>query len=157
MRVWYRQLRPAPRCSAVGVLALLSWCNPAIGDQISDVRHAASNGDLPTLRALLRTNPALASLYDGFATPLHYAVQMGQKDAAELLLANHAEVDARDKDGQTPLLLTADRGYTQIAELLLAHGADVNAKDHNSETPLHIAARDRRTQLAELLLASGLM
>jgi cytohesin len=131
------------------------WCHPAISDQIDDLRQAAASGDLATLRALLKANPGLASAYGGFATPLHIAARRGQKDAAELLLANHADVDARDEYRQTPLHLTADWGYTRLAELLLTHGADVNAKDRDNETPLHIAARVHQSELAELLLAHG--
>ena len=71
------------------------------------------------------------------------------------MLANHADVDARDEYGQTPFHLTADWGYMRLAELLLTHGADVNAKDCDNETPLHIAARAHQSELAELLLAHG--
>jgi len=46
MHFWFRQLcQPILGRSLVTVLALLSWCNPAISDQLNDVCHAASNGD----------------------------------------------------------------------------------------------------------------
>jgi len=73
-------------------------------------------------------------------TPLHSAATMGVVDGAELLLANHADVNARDLRGATPLHCAANPA---VAELLLAHKADVNAKDNQGLTPLQWAARER--------------
>ena len=61
----------------------------------------------------------------------------GHKDVAELLLANKAEVNAKDNNGVTPLHLAAFNGHKDVAELLLANKAEVNAKDNDGETPLH--------------------
>ena len=36
-------------------------------------------------------------------TPLHLAVQSGQRELAELLLANKADPNERDNRGRTPL------------------------------------------------------
>jgi ankyrin repeat protein len=40
----------------------------------------------------------------------------------ELLLANHAEVNAKDKTGRTPLGIAVLRKYQDLAELLRQHG-----------------------------------
>ena len=44
----------------------------------------------------------------------------GHKDVAELLLANKADVNARDNDGDTPLHMAAMKGHKDMVELLLA-------------------------------------
>ena len=64
---------------------------------------------------------------------------MGHKDLAELLLANKAEVNAKDNFGRTPLHYGGVFGHKDVAELLLANKAEVNAKDNDGETPLHMA------------------
>ena len=64
-------------------------------------------------------------------TPLHWRRLNGHKDVAELLLANKADVNAKDNDGETPLHMAAFKGHKDVAELLLANKADVNAKDND--------------------------
>ena len=93
---------------------------------------------------------------DSFAA-LHYAAKKGRKDAAEVLLANGADVNVRDLSDWTPLHFAASRGHKDVAQVLLANGADVNAKDVLGRTPLHLAAPAWRggKHVAELLLAKG--
>jgi ankyrin repeat protein len=83
---------------------------------------------------------------------LHYAVVNGQKVTAELLIANGADVNAKDEHGGTPLNWTETK---EIAELLIAKGADVNAKDEDGETPLDRAIDLEHTEVADLLRKHG--
>jgi ankyrin repeat protein len=73
----------------------------------------------------------------------------------ELLLANRADVNAKNNDGWTPLYTAAETGHKDVVELLLANRADVNAKDNGSRTPLHAAAESGHKDVVELLLANG--
>ncbi len=71
---------------------------------------------------------------------MHLAATYGHKGLAEFLLANGAEVNARDDVGGTPLHYAADRGYKKIVQLLQANNAQVNARDRCGVTPLGFAA-----------------
>ncbi|MEH1854478.1 MAG: ankyrin repeat domain-containing protein [Nostoc sp.] len=93
---------------------------------------------------------------------LDIAVEQGNKQVVELLIAKGADVNARTNYGETPLHLAAEQGNKQVVELLIAKGADVNARtnywfwlNHNGETPLHLAAEQGNKQVVELLIAKG--
>jgi ankyrin repeat protein len=68
---------------------------------------------------------------------LHHAALGGQKEIAELLIAEGADVNTKSGDEETtPLHWAANRGHEEVVELLIAKGADVNAKDIGGYTPL---------------------
>src|ERR1035438_7582111 len=119
----------------------------ASGPQPPSIHDAAANGDLGTVKALLKGNPGLVD--KSGMTPLHWAAARGHKDVAELLLANGADVNAKNtgttglNTGLTPLHYAAGSGHKDVAELLLANKADVNAKS-DRVTPLHLVA-DRKS------------
>ena len=91
----------------------------------------------------------------GIGIPLHLAAQSGNTKVAELLLANKADVNARDNDGDTPLHGAAYAGYKDVVELLLANKADINAKDNDGDTPLRGAAQRGRGDIVKLLRDKG--
>jgi len=121
----------------------------------SEIYDAAANGDLKKVQALLKAHPEMISSKDtesGY-TPLHAAAEHGQKDAAELLIANKAEVNARDSNGRTPFEYAAVQRRNDVAELLLAHKADINASDNQGKTTLQAAAFFGQKDVVEFLLA----
>jgi ankyrin repeat protein/beta-lactamase regulating signal transducer with metallopeptidase domain len=119
------------------------------------IYDAVRDGDLPKVKALLKDNPELVFNKDGDGwMPLHLAAQKGNKDVAELLLANKAEVTACSADGDTPLHLAASYGRKDVVELLLALGAEINARNKQNFTPLHLAAFSGHKAVVELLLAN---
>ena len=138
---------------AIVALVTLVWSCLAFCGEIHD---AAQKGDLEKVKALLKDNAELVfSKDDDGNTPLHSAVKFDHKDVAEFLLANKAEVDARDKwNDWTSLHIAAVDGYKDEAELLLAHKADVNAKGKWNITPLYLAAGSGHKEVVELLLAN---
>ena len=75
--------------------------------------------------------------------------------AVQWLIANGAEVNAKDNDGDTPLHWAAFQNSSEAAAVLLANGAEVNAKENDGETPLHWAASQNSSEAAAALLANG--
>ena len=89
-------------------------------------------------------------------TPLLWAAHHGQAQMAELLLANRADMAARDTHFRmTPLHHTAEGLITELAELLLDAGADVNAVDEMGNAPLAYAEEFGTPEMARLLREHG--
>ena len=53
---------------------------------------------------------------------MHFAAAVGQNEIAELLIAEGANVNAKDDDGDTPLDQAILDKQTEIADLLRKHG-----------------------------------
>jgi ankyrin repeat protein len=137
------------------VFIITDGCSP-----YGPIHSAAMKGDSATLDTLLKSDPALVSSKDKLGqTPLHYAVQGGNKESVQFLLANKAEINAKNEMGWTPLHIAAVIDREDMVQLLLANKADVNARTsyedilvHSGMTPLHIAASGGFNDLVELLL-----
>ena len=130
----------------------------AFADPIHD---AAKIGDLAGVQAELDKGVDVhAKDGDGnefgtrLQTPLHWAAT---KEIAELLIAEGAEVMAKDGQGGTPLHWAAWNGHKEVAELLIANGADVHAQivAYDWTIPLHYAAHQGHKEIVELFIAEG--
>ncbi len=86
-------------------------------------------------------------------TALITAIRSGYLSVVQVLLAHHADVNAKSPGDITPLHLAAQKGYADIAGLLITNGADVNAADKNGYTPLYGAATAGNTPVMEVLMA----
>ena len=97
------------------------------------IHEAVMNDDLEKVRALLRSDPHLICARDDRdQTPLYYA---SNKEMADLLLANKADVNATNNGGRTPLLVAALHGRGDVVELLVANGANVKTTGRYCGSP----------------------
>jgi ankyrin repeat protein len=86
--------------------------------------EASYNRNLGEFKVLLKSNSDLVFKRDATAqTLLHFAAFAGHKEMVELLIANGAEVNARDMFGMTPLSQAENGGHGDVAALLRQHGA----------------------------------
>jgi ankyrin repeat protein len=132
------------------LINLNSACNRTDGD-VREFFRSAYDGDLAKVRLLLNRNPSLVSSRNKESyTALHYAAYYGFMEIAELLLASHADVNAKTQTGDTALHYAATYGYKDITELLLLNKADVNARDHIGRTPLYDAACAGRVEEVQI-------
>jgi hypothetical protein len=132
------------------LLALLIPFAPA--KSRPDIFKAVLHGQVETVRTMLRDDRGLAyeRVRNG-GTPLHLAAYLGATEIAELLLANHADVNAQRKDRVTPLHLAAANGRMEMVKLLIANKADVDAREAKGFTPLQWAVAAQHDDVAELL------
>ncbi len=134
-------IRPSPRPPDIGT-----------AEQRERIANASKLGDIAAVKALLQENPDLVSSKDKVRgeTPLHWAAN---KEMAEFLLANMAQVDAIGENNQdTPLCEAAESGRLDVVEVLLAHGANINVTNVFNYTPLFEAVGQNHRDVVELLL-----
>jgi uncharacterized protein len=89
-------------------------------------------------------------------TALMQAVRGNDVAAVEQLIAEGANVNELEPNGDAPLVMAAYLGHAEIVRKLLEAGADVAAVDPSMKaTALHAAAYAGRTEAAKLLTEHG--
>lgn len=123
---------------------------------------AAYFGDHTRTAFLLAQGADIEAVATNNHTALHVATQCDQQAVMNVLLAHHANPNARDTSGFTPLHHAAQEGHYRAVHILaVGGGANVDARNYGGETPLHCAvmADNARVQgalrVVRLLLANG--
>jgi ankyrin repeat protein len=92
----------------------------ASGATASDLIEAAKRGDLPRVRTLLAADASLLAVTDREfgATPLHWAALKGHASVVQFLVAQGADTQARNGEGETPLQVAQRAGKKDVVALL---------------------------------------
>ena len=114
----------------------------------SPLMLAALKGQLETAEKMIKKG---ADVNKTGWTPLHYAASAGHTQVIELLLENHAYIDAESPNGSTPLMMAAMYGTTAAVALLLERGADPLLRNQLGLTALEFAQRAERPDAANLI------
>ena len=161
------------------LLSLRAKVNARADSGLTPLHVAVRQSDLG-MAGLFLTNRATVNARDNFDnTPLLLAVQsansenvdqqfvVGKKfgmtnwggfliqqlQMVQLLVANRAEVNVRNRAGATPLSEAARVGNEPVVNVLLQAGADPNGiESATSVTPLHLAAARGNAAITEALL-----
>jgi len=86
---------------------------------------------------------------------LREAVQAGDADKVDGLVAEGIDVSSADEKGRTALHFASAKGHLRMVEALVKAGADVNKLDHIGNTPLHLASCTNKLPVVTLLIKSG--
>lgn len=110
---------------------------------------AAIKGNLPAAKALIARDGDVNKT--GW-TPLHYAASC-TTDAAvpmiQLLLENHAYIDAASPNGTTPLMMAVRYGTADAARLLIEEGADATIKNEKGLNAVDFARQAERNDMVQ--------
>ncbi|MCE9507444.1 MAG: ankyrin repeat domain-containing protein [Alphaproteobacteria bacterium] len=96
-----------------------------------------------------------ASKQEKLNNKLRKACSAGKLSEIERLLAEGADINGKDSEGNTPLVYAICSSLSQTVQLLIAKGADVNAADKSRKTPLMHACSGGREDIVDILLQSG--
>ncbi|OXV05085.1 hypothetical protein Egran_07147 [Elaphomyces granulatus] len=125
---------------------------------------AVTAKDLPIAEALFDAGVDVNRRYSGMdetilMTLATYAPDTSWEPLAQRILAQGAELEARNRYGETPLMIAASSGYRLpgLVGILVAAGADVNARSVHGYTALWKAVSYRTAPLpiVQLLIAAG--
>ncbi len=124
-----------------------------------DLIHAAKEGDLPRVLALLGShvdvNSRLTGNLDGGTTALIEASKAGQFDIVKALIAANADVNAKDEVlEETALMYASANGQLDIVRALLAAHASVNARGiYGNPSALFLASAGGHAAAVSALIA----
>jgi uncharacterized protein len=116
----------------------------------SPLMMAALRGQIEMVRKLIARD---ADVNKTGWTPLHYAATSAHLEIIELLLENHAYIDAESPNGTTPLMMAAQYGSPAAVKSLLEAGADATLKNQRGLGAIDFAYKAGRTDSAELIAA----
>lgn len=88
-------------------------------------------------------------------TPLHAAIETGNIEIMQLLLAYGAKPNSRDFQKRTPLMVMDEDTEQEMVRLMLAWGADIRLVDAEKNTVLHHFAQFDEPEMMSYLIGQG--
>lgn len=126
---------------------------------IVELHGAIYSNDVERVAGILAESAAgdiVNAAYNGICSPLFLAITLEHMEIALLLIANGADIHARNRFGGTPLHLAAEWGQPKVLLDLLERGADPNIQNNVSlSTPLHYAVWQSHLPTIKCLLEHG--
>ena len=115
-------------------------------DGVTPTWVSAQKGDAETLALLIKHggNVDLASS-EFCISPLGIASDGGHWEAVRTLLANGADANKADDEGQTPLIAAAGGGHVETLKVLLDGGGDLKKATKDNTTAMYTAASGGHT------------
>jgi hypothetical protein len=132
------------------------------GAMFSVVRYnklviAVENDDLDEIKMLVARGERVNARDKGYNknTPLHIAVENGNLEIAEFLLAHGAKTGSKNGDKRTPLMMLDEDAAPALVNLLLLYGAKINLADKEGNTALTFAAEYASGEVVQALISAG--
>lgn len=127
-----------------------------IEDKITFLHHAADNGQLEVIEALLKSGAEInVNNPDTHGhPPIDYAVANGYLDVVEALYNyNNSGYDVDDKN--ILLRMAVKNDHVSIAKFFIKNGADPNAVDADGYSPMYYAVKKGYLEVVKLLIKNG--
>ena len=88
-------------------------------------------------------------------TALRFAIHGNNVAVVKMLLANNADANVFDQQGNTVLHLSIFKRFFNISQLLIESGSEINVGNNKGETPLYCAVLDGNVVGVKLLLKNN--
>jgi ankyrin repeat protein len=125
--------------------------------QNEELLRAAKDGDLPSVRNLLRSGANVNTKDKTDTTPLHWACFWDHEEVViELVDDWNADIEAKDDHGCTPLhSACCSRDNLDLVVFLLDMKADIHTRCHIKRTPLHRACCYGFAGIVQVFISAG--
>lgn len=141
---------------AIGVAVILAGAVfGAEAAEPKNLRQAAYLGDVESINKFLARGDDINGANKDRRTPLYYAIQEDELEAAKVLLEKGAKPDIADCNGMVALHVAALNGDMVAVRLLVGHGADVNIFTPGGASPLRVAVKDGNAEMARFFIDHG--
>ncbi|XP_044516596.1 ankyrin repeat and SOCS box protein 3 [Gracilinanus agilis] len=130
----------------------------AYSDTCSAVGLAAREGNVKTLRKLLKKGCSVDVADNRGWMPIHEAAYHNSVECLRLLIRSDPSeryIKMKTFEGSCALHLSASRGFLMITKILLEAGADANETTLEETTPLFLAVENGHVDVVKLLLRHG--
>ena len=135
----------------IAALVLLG-CEPS--DPDISIHQAAEDGNIEAVKQHLASGTLVNAVNKYDETPLMISVIFDQMETLEIIIANNANVNLKNKDGESPLHV-AGGAKKELIEFLISNGADLNTKDKYDRTPLDLMEKRGQFESARILRKHG--
>lgn len=127
------------------------------GSRPNEMVSAVLNDDAEEVENLIRRGKKINArdkTREGM-TPLHAAMESGNIEIMQLLLAYGAKPNARDHQKRTPLMMIDEDIEKEMVRILISYGADIRATDATKSTVLHHFAEFDEPEMMRFLIENG--
>jgi ankyrin repeat protein len=110
--------------------------------------------DYVSLLDLAQHHPEINNLVKNGMTPLHHAIRLNSRVAAEIFLSHGFDINKTNEDGET-ILLNIAKGRSvnrEVIEFFISHGANINAVDKQGNSLTTIAIESNNLPMLSTLL-----
>jgi len=135
-------------------MSLLMTCtSKPDGDDNLTFLQAAAKGDVEAVKELLDKGVDVNAVVEGHSdlNALMVAALNRHSEVVEVLLAEGADVNARDEKGWSALMVATMENQIEMVKSMLEMGADVNIRSDEGRTALDIAEDNGFDEIAEML------
>ena len=134
-----------------------------IATSLQEKAAQTSSREIQQIKQLAPSAEALAALEKPSAvvrnttgqTPLILACAKNELDKVKTLIAEGAEVNAKDFNGLSSLMFACSAGNLEVVDFLLKHKADIAAKNVQGYTSMALAATAGRVEIVKKLIDAG--
>ncbi len=133
---------------------ILSFSVQAIESNEQEILEAVRDGDIVSLKKLLKPKTKLDFVNSKAMTPLMIASMDNNLEIVKMLVEAGANINQKNKEnGKTALMYAASLGYLEVCEYLISQKEIlINAKDKEGKTALMHAVANARLDIVKLFI-----